>query len=225
MNRRHLTQPGYPWIPNEGTRRARLFERLDPDFYAGIIDKPVGLRSGANRRGPFFRPLSGCAGDDTDPVLKLLLEKTKVSEHFIRTQKGGAASKKARVAFVNGYRPELPRTDARSVGFDVRGRCVKAKEGALHHACLAGLPVAGRWTAGLGAAYTASWWMHGARTDSLHSPALCQVYQEAADSAGGDAFATVVEMQGALAVIRDGDDVEAFDVHMALVGSLKMSRV
>ncbi|KAK3250059.1 hypothetical protein CYMTET_40559 [Cymbomonas tetramitiformis] len=69
------------------------------------------------------------AVDDTKSVLKLVLEKIKVLEHYIRTQKGGVAA----------------------------------------------------------------------------------VYQEAA-GAGGDALAAMVEMHGALAVLRGGGDADAFDV-------------
>ncbi|KAK3276221.1 hypothetical protein CYMTET_15688 [Cymbomonas tetramitiformis] len=144
------------WTPTEETRRAKLSERLDPDFYAGTIDKyfmPDELAKISSNQAAF------CAGNST-------------------------------------------------LHAPASGRCAKAKKGALYHAwrdCpLGGV---GKW--GSSAAYCQP--VDASDAVALRSLALCQVCQEATD-AGGYAFAAVVEMHGAPAVLRDGGDTEAFDV-------------
>ncbi|KAK3243155.1 hypothetical protein CYMTET_47188 [Cymbomonas tetramitiformis] len=79
------------WTPTEETRRAKLFDRLDPDFYAGIIDIRHARRVGVSKIS--FKMLSALvvrhytrgsgsvrstavpAGDDKKAALMLVLKK------------------------------------------------------------------------------------------------------------------------------------------------------
>ncbi|KAK3275532.1 hypothetical protein CYMTET_16342 [Cymbomonas tetramitiformis] len=96
------------WTPTEETRRKQLYDRLDVDFYRGIVDKYAMPDALAKE------------------MLKTVLDnKIRVLEHYIRTQKGCAAALRtpdmARGSLA-GYRTGLDRTDGPPVGFDTAAK-------------------------------------------------------------------------------------------------------
>ncbi|KAK3275000.1 hypothetical protein CYMTET_16851 [Cymbomonas tetramitiformis] len=118
------------WRPTEATRRQQLFDRLDPDFYRA--SEVVGTATAA----------AIPTGDDSEAkqLLKIVVDKLRVLEHFIKNQKGGTSALKAATATrggLNGYHPGLERGGSKQAAFDPDARravprcyrCAKADKG------------------------------------------------------------------------------------------------
>ncbi|KAK3274999.1 hypothetical protein CYMTET_16850 [Cymbomonas tetramitiformis] len=157
----------------------------------------------------------GVLGDDKadrDGILEKLLSRLVKIEAFIKTQRMGGAPavlpKKRNRKGLDGFRVGVSH-DPR-VGFDPGAkkalprcpRCPTAGDEHRYDHAWADCPLGGkRHPAGSTAAYCQP--VEDCTTEVLHTLALCQVYQAAADS-GKDAFATAVEQHGAPAVVRAG---------------------
>ncbi|KAK3286936.1 hypothetical protein CYMTET_5528 [Cymbomonas tetramitiformis] len=198
------------WTPTAATRKAQLWENLDPVFYTAV--KYAGGTPGT-------AAAVGETGDektDRDDILEKLFARLDQIEAFIKTQRMGGAPavlpKKTRKG-LDGFRVGVGH-DPR-VGFDPGAkkalprcpRCPTAGDGHRYHPW-ADCPLDGkRQSIGSTAAYYQP--VEECTAEVLHT--LCQVYQTAADN-GMEAFTAAVEQHGAPAVVRAGAASGGVDV-------------
>ncbi|KAK3288202.1 hypothetical protein CYMTET_4310 [Cymbomonas tetramitiformis] len=150
------------WQPTEATRRQQLFYRLDPDFYrAGEV---VGTAAAA----------AIPTGDDSEAkqLLKIVVDKLRVLEHFIKTRR--------EVAFDPDARRAVPRCS----------KCAKVDTGILYHA-YKDYPLGG------GRPGAHAFCSPTAENDEneMRALALCHVHQQAAGD-GPEAFSQVCDVHG-----------------------------
>ncbi|KAK3270120.1 hypothetical protein CYMTET_21460 [Cymbomonas tetramitiformis] len=171
------------WRPTETSRRRQLYDRLVPDFYLAP-GGAVGTAAAATIP----------TGDDSEAkqLLKVVVDKLRILEHFIKNQKGGAPALKAAAAphgGLNGYRPGMDHGAGKPVAFDPQEtravqrsyRCAKVDRGVVYHS-YKDCPLGG----GKPGAHAFCCPIGESDEDEVHALALCQVYQKAAD-AGPDA--------------------------------------
>ncbi|KAK3247265.1 hypothetical protein CYMTET_43235 [Cymbomonas tetramitiformis] len=219
------------WQPTEATRRQQLFDRLNPDFYRAVRDHYSLLADllvvsfemlaqlvtivytnwAEAQQGEVVGTAAAAAiptGDDSEAkqLLKAVVDKLRVLEHFIKNQKGGTTALKAVTAArggLSGYRPGLEKGSGKQVAFDpdVRRavprcyRCAKADRGVLYHA-YKDCPLGG------GRAGAHAFCCPAAEHDEneMHALALCHV--------------KVCEVHGAPEVLRAGGSTAGADLSM-----------
>ncbi|KAK3270510.1 hypothetical protein CYMTET_21094 [Cymbomonas tetramitiformis] len=230
------------WKPTEVTRRQQLYKHLDPDFYKGIFDRyplPEHLPAMSLKQlsqlvtrvytNWQFAEQDGTAGtvaspavatgDDSESreLLRMIVKKFQVLEHFIKNQKGGAAVLWAADSQRGGlarYRTGAERGAGSGVGvptaFDPQEKkavpkCFRCSKQNLFHA-FRDCPLGGRKDM---AAYCCP--LDGVEPEQVLSLALCQVFQDAAD-AGRAAFAQAISDHGAPAMVHAGGDAVGVDL-------------
>ncbi|KAK3242749.1 hypothetical protein CYMTET_47567 [Cymbomonas tetramitiformis] len=187
--------------PTSATRKAQLWESLDPTFYAAV--KATRARPGTTSWG-------SCSRSDRDKIEAYIKTQRLGGAPVVlpkRTRKGldgfrGGVGHDPRVGFDPGAKKALPRFP----------RCPTAGDGHRYHAW-ADCPLGGkRQPAGSTAAYYQR--VEECTSEVLHTMALCRlVNQSAADNNGiMEAFTAAVEQHGAPAVVESGTASGGVDV-------------